>query len=116
MKTHILWIALAVIGMSSTTFAQSADREYVSNLKKFQQVCKGKSAGSEVNFAHKGVIWNGTCEHLFTANTASVNTTDSEQIAYKTCQQDAQSATMQIDGKDVKGKCVLTYTPPMPKE
>lgn len=96
-------------------YAQTQDQTSMADLKKFQQVCKGKTAGAEVSFAHKAVIWNGTCESVFTATDRTVTLVGSEAEIYHICTNDKEATSMTINGSEVKGKCILTYTPPMPK-
>lgn len=102
--------------MSVPSYAQSTDSQYRSDLKKYQQVCKGKRTGDEVSFAYKTVIWNGTCEPLFTINDQNLNFAKTESNAYQHCMVNPNVKSITLNGKSLKGQCVLTYTPPMPKD
>lgn len=50
--------ALCTIGLTSV---QAAPMPSKAEQQKYMQVCKGKSEGASVSFAHQGVIYNGTC-------------------------------------------------------
>lgn len=113
--------SLGVLCFSVTTlfagslYAQTHEQTSAADLRKFQQVCKGKTMGAEVSFAHKGVIWNGTCESTFMPTDKSTPMAGNEANIYSVCASDKDATTMTVNGNEVKGKCVLMYTPPMPK-
>lgn len=104
-----------IIGASSlSSLAFANDKvEKVYDAQLFQKVCKGKSAGDAVTFAHRGIIWNGTCEQQFFSSTKSTFVGTEAEI-YNTCQGSTGTTTATINGQEIKGKCALGFTPPRP--
>ena len=87
--------------------------ETIYNVQKYMQVCKGKSQGTPVSFAYRGIIWNGTCEPQFFSTNKAVKGNESELMT--ACQTDMMTKSIMINGMEVKGKCALGFTPPYPK-
>ena len=106
---------LLSIGMAMTTTGFANDKvESTYNAKQYQNVCKGKSEGADVSFPFKGIIWNGTCQtQFFPSNTSGIKGTE-EQLN-SSCKTDLEVKSVNIEGKEYKGKCALGYAPPMPK-
>ena len=103
------------IGMAMTTTGFANDKvESTYNAKQYQNVCKGKSEGTDVSFPFKGIIWNGTCQTQFFPSNASGIKGAEEQLN-SSCKTDPEVKSVNIEGKEYKGKCALGYAPPMPK-
>lgn len=100
-------LAFCSIAMAQSNSPQAND------VKKYQAVCKGQSAGSPVSFAHKGVLWNGSCEsQFFPTSKQAVTIDDAQRIAICAENPDAKSA--QVNDQELKGKCVMAYLAPQP--
>ena len=109
----LLSVVLCTIGFSSFSFANDKV-ESTYNAKQYQQVCKGKSEGAEASFAYRGIIWNGTCQpQFFPSKTTGLKGDEAELNS--TCRSDAAAKSVNIGGKEYKGKCALGYAPPTPK-
>ena len=104
-----------IIGASSLSpLAFANDKvEKVYDAQLYQKICKGKSAGDAVTFAHRGIIWNGTCEQQFFPSSKS-SLVGNETEIYNSCQGSIGATTVTINGQEVKGKCALGFTPPRP--
>jgi len=102
--------ALSVTGMATAN--DKVEKVYNPDL--YQKVCKGKTAGAAVTFAHRGIIWNGTCEPQFFSNAKNTLMGDEAEI-YTACQGASGANTATINGQEVQGKCALGFTPPRPK-
>lgn len=115
MKTQVL-LTTMMCTLFFSGFSQANDKvESTYDAKKYQQVCQGKSEGAEVSFAYKGIIWNGTCQPQFMPTNAKGLTGNEAQLN-SICRSDAATKSINIEGKDYKGKCSLGYAPPMPKQ
>lgn len=111
MKIKIVFASLlCTIGLSS--YAQAKDNN--SQAQKYQQVCKGKTQGTDVSFAYKGVIWNGSCQTQFFPTQASAEKGDEKELN-SICVSDPKATSIQIEGKTLKGKCALGFSPPQPR-
>ncbi|MQW91559.1 hypothetical protein GFH30_05705 [Acinetobacter wanghuae] len=114
MKSQV-FCALIMSGFALSPMAFANDKVakvYDANL--YQKVCKGKSAGDAVTFAHRGIIWNGTCEQQFFSSNKNGMMGNEAEI-YSTCQGVTGATTATINGQEVKGKCSLGFTPPRPR-
>ncbi len=103
-------------GLCMASFAATANDkvETVYNAQRYQQVCKGKTQGAPVSFAYRGIIWNGTCEpQFFASGKTAINGDEAELL--KACSNGAVTTAV-INGTEVRGKCALGFTPPMPKQ
>ncbi|ANF83105.1 hypothetical protein A3K93_05210 [Acinetobacter sp. NCu2D-2] len=114
MKTQVL-CALFLGACTLSPLALANDKvEKVYDAQLFQKVCKGKSAGDAVTFAHRGIIWNGTCEPQFFSNSKNAVNGDEAEL-YTTCQGASGATTATLNGQEVKGKCALGFAPPRPR-
>ena len=93
----------AGIGLGMTTVSHANDKvASIYNPQTYQKVCKGKSAGTPVSFAARGIMWNGTCETQFIpAKKGSVQGDEPE--LFSTCASDDKAKTATLDGQEVKG-------------
>lgn len=114
MKSQLLYaMIIGASSLSSLAFANDKV-EKIYDAQLYQKVCKGKSVGDTVSFAHRGIIWNGTCEQqFFSSNKATISGNETE--IYNTCQGSTGATTATINGQEVKGKCALGFTPPHPR-
>lgn len=99
--------ALNAVANSQSHTSQAND------IQKYQAVCKAKAPATEVSFAYKGVIWNGQCQPQFFPTSKQAALPDAAQRS-AICKEDAELKSTQIDGQEVKGKCVMAYLPPQP--
>ncbi|WP_273776824.1 hypothetical protein [Acinetobacter sp. GSS19] len=88
--------------------------EKIYDAQLYQKVCKGKAQGTEVSFAHRGIIWNGTCEPQFFPK-QSRDIMGNERELFTTCAGTHTAMSANINGAEVRGKCALGFTPPQPK-
>ena len=100
-------ITLSAVANTQSHTAQAND------IQKYQAVCKAKTSGTEVSFAHKGVIWNGQCQSQFFPANKQASIPDAAQRR-AICAESSELKSAQIDGQEVKGKCVMAYIPPQP--
>ncbi len=115
MKTKIL-LSSILCGLCVSSFANANDKvDRVYNPQKYQQVCKGKSQGTWVSFAYRGIIWNGTCEPRFFPTSNPSSLIGDEPELYNACTTASGTATATINGKQMSGKCALGFTPPHPR-
>lgn len=115
MNKNIL-LSAVLCGFCLAPFAtvQANDKvETTYNAQKYMQLCKGKSQGTWVSFAYRGIIWNGTCEPQFFSTNKAVKGNESELMT--ACQTDMTTKSVMINGMEVKGKCALGFTAPYPK-
>lgn len=102
------------LGLGMATISHANDKvAHTYNPQTNQQVCKGKTAGTAVSFAARGVIWNGTCETQFIPNKKAALHGDEPEL-FNTCSSDANAKSVTINGQTIKGKCALAFTPPRP--
>ena len=87
----------------------------VYNAQKYQQVCKDKTQGAQVSFAYRGIIWNGTCEPQFFATAKNAPIKGDEAELNSICATNANTKSINIEGKEIKGKCALGFVAPHPK-
>ena len=115
MNKNIL-LSAVLCGFCLAHFATQANDkvETTYNAQKYMQVCKGKSQGTWVSFAYRGIIWNGTCEPQFFSSSKAVQLQGNEPELYRSCMADAQSTVITVNGTELKGKCALGFTPPRP--
>lgn len=114
-KTMLLSTLLCGSFFASFSAAANDKVETIYNSTKFQQVCKGKSQGAEVSFAYRGIIWNGTCEPQFFSSSSKAGLTGNEAELNSICLNDANVKSINIEGKEIHGKCALGFSPPRPK-
>lgn len=115
MKNHILVSALLSCLFIAPLATQANDKVGTFyNPQQFQQVCKGKSQGDAVSFASRGIIWNGNCTMQFFPSAKTTKLKGNEPELSSICQSDPASKSINIEGKDYKGKCALGYAPPAP--
>lgn len=112
-----IFLSTVLCGLCFAPFAASANDkvETIYNAQKYQQVCKGKSQGAQVSFAHRGIIWNGTCEPQFFASSKNASIKGDEAELMSTCSGNSGATTATINGAEVKGKCALGFMPPRPQ-
>ena len=112
-----IFLSTVLCGLCFAPFAASANDkvETIYNTQKYQQVCKGKSQGAQVSFAHRGIIWNGTCEQQFFASSKNASIKGDEAELMSTCSGNSGATTATINGTEVKGKCALGFMPPRPQ-
>ena len=115
MYKNMLLSAL-LYGLCLTSFTASANDKVQStyDAQKYQQVCKSKSEGDPVSFAHRGIIWNGTCQAQF-FSTSKAKLTGTEAELHSVCRSDEKAKSITVEGKEIKGKCALGFAPPSPK-
>lgn len=111
-----IFLSTVLCGLCFAPFAASANDkvETTYNAQKYQQVCKGKTQGAQVSFAHRGIIWNGTCEPQFFASSKNASIKGDEAELMSTCSGNSSATTATINGTEVKGKCALGFMPPRP--
>lgn len=114
-KNTILSSFFCGLCLASFTVSANDKVETTYNAQKYQQVCKGKSQGSHVSFAYRGIIWNGTCEPQFFASTKNASIKGDEAELNSVCTSDNGTKSINIEGKEIKGKCALGFTPPRPQ-
>lgn len=121
MKTKIIFSSLLCLlgSIGINSYAQAKDSSPQSHssqntAQKYQQVCKGKTQGADVSFAYKGVIWNGHCQSQFFPTRVSAVKGDEKELN-SICVTDPKATSIQIEGKTVKGKCALGFSPPQPR-
>lgn len=112
-----IFLSTVLCGLCFAPFAASANDkvETTYNAQKYQQVCKGKTQGAQVSFAHRGIIWNGTCEPQFFASSKNASIKGYEAELMSTCSGNSSATTATINGTEVKGKCALGFMPPRPQ-
>lgn len=112
-----IFLSTVLCGLCFAPFAASANDkvETTYNAQKYQQVCKGKTQGAQVSFAHRGIIWNGTCEPQFFASSKNASIKGDEAELMSTCSGNSSATTATINGTEVKGKCALGFMPPRPQ-
>ncbi len=110
-----IFLSTLFTGMCLGTFttAQANDKvERIYDGARYEQVCKGKRVGQWVSFAHRGIIWNGSCQPQFVPSN-SMYVSGNEPELYTTCNGSGYTTAM-INGRAIKGKCTLAFTPPRP--
>ena len=115
MKKTVLY-AVMLCGLPITTPLTTANDkvEQIYNPDLYMKACKGKSQGDAVTFAHRGILWNGTCQPQFFADTKE-SVIGNESAIYTTCSSTTGTTTAMINGMSLKGKCALGFTPPQPR-
>lgn len=114
MKNKIVISAfLGVLGLAVLTPAYAVDNN-IYNAQKFQQVCKGKSAGSTVSFSYQGVTWNGSCQTQFFPSKKNVKI-NNQTALIEACASDRAIKSIDIDGQAEAGRCALGFSPPAPQ-
>lgn len=112
-KKILFSVMMCALPLTSITHANDkVEKVYHADL--YQKVCKGKSSGDAVTFAHRGIIWNGTCEPQFFAHSKTALMGNEAEI-YTTCQNSSGTTIATVNGQELKGKCALGFTPPRPK-
>ena len=114
MNKKILVATLFSMACLSSPLYANDKVESTYNAKLYQQVCKGKSEGADVSFPYKGIIWNGTCQNQFFPNNATGIKGNEAQLN-SSCLSDSAAKSINIEGKEYKGKCALGFAPPLPK-
>lgn len=115
MNKNILFSSI-LCGLFFSPFVSANDKvEKVYDSQRYQQVCKGKSQGTAVSFAYRGIIWNGTCETQFFPSSKNANIHGDETELASICQGDPKSMSINIEGKEIKGKCALGFMAPKPR-
>ena len=113
-KVVLSTLCLGLFSISPLTAANDKVSQ-VYDPHRYQQVCKNKTQGQHVSFAHRGIIWNGTCQPQFMPVDRSLRLQGNEAQIYRACTSTTGTTTVQIDGRNVSGKCVLGFTPPQPR-
>ena len=80
----------------------------------FQKVCKGKQQGEWVQFAYRGIIWNGSCQPQFFSSEKNAVIYGDEPELLNVCRTNPQSTSITLDGRTYKGQCALGFNPPRP--
>ena len=115
MNKKILFSSI-LCGLLFSPFVSANDKvEKVYDSQRYQQVCKGKSQGTAVSFAYRGIIWNGTCEPQFFPSSKNANIHGDEAELTSICHGDPKAMSINIEGKESKGKCALGFSAPKPK-
>lgn len=111
------FLSIILCSLCLTPFATQANDkvETTYNAQKYQKVCKGKTQGAQVSFAHRGIIWNGTCEPQFFSSSKNSAIKGDEAELSSTCSADMNAKMANINGTEIKGKCALGFMPPQPK-
>ena len=113
-KKLLLSIVLGGLLSPTTIFANDKVAS-VYHPQTFQKVCKGKSQGDWVEFAYRGIIWNGSCQPQFFSSDKNALIYGDEPELLNICRQDAQAKTVTLEGRSYNGKCALAFTPPRPQ-
>lgn len=115
MKIQILSaLCFGLLGIISTTQANDKVSQ-IYDAQRYHKACQNQSQGAHVTFAHRGIIWNGTCQPQFMPTDKNIRLHGNEAPIYSACSSTTGTTTIQIDGKTVAGKCVLGFTPPQPR-
>lgn len=116
MNKNVLLTSLC-LGLSFATLPAFANDKVQStyDANRYMQVCKGKSQGAAVSFAYRGIIWNGTCEPQFFPSSKSAAINGNEAELNSICKSNPNQTSINIQGKEMRGKCALGFTPPGPK-
>lgn len=102
--------------MSTAPMLQANDKvSQVYDAHRYQKACQNKTQGTPVSFAYRGIIWNGTCQPQFMPTDKNVRLHGNETQIYRACSSTSGMTSVQIDGQNVRGKCVLGFTPPQPR-
>lgn len=111
-----IFLSSLLCGLCFSTFTSANDKvDKVYDSQRYKQVCKGKTQGAPVSFAYRGIIWNGTCEpHFFPSNKAMMVDEHTPALS-RLCQNDLSATSINLEGKEIKGKCALSFSPPQPK-
>ena len=113
-KKILLPAVLCSLCFGTFATAQANDKvQRIYDSKRYEQVCKGKRAGQWVSFAHRGIIWNGSCQTQFLPSN-SMAVMGNEPELYTACANGYTNSAM-INGRSLAGKCALAFTPPMPR-
>ena len=111
MNKNIL-LSTILCSLCLTPFAVSANDkvETTYNAQTYQRVCKGKMQGAPVDFAYRGIIWNGTCEPLFFPTSKSTSIQGDADELYAACSTNSNARTTVVNGREIRGKCALGFT------
>ena len=111
-----IFLSTMLCGLYLASFSAFANDKVQStyNAQKYHQVCKGKMQGAPVSFAYRGIIWNGTCETQFLPSSSKVMLKGDEAELNSICQSNPQATSINIEGKEIKGKCALGFKAPHP--
>ena len=116
MNQHILWTALGLGLLLNSFHLQANDKvERVYDAQRYQNVCKGKNTGDWVSFAHRGIIWNGSCQPQFFSSSKMTQLRGDEAQLHSACRENPKVSSINIEGRTYTGKCALGFTPPVPK-
>lgn len=113
-NTSLLCAALlctgALLSPSINAAPTTTGETFQYNPNKFQQVCRGKSAGDSVSMALNGVIFNGTCDVIFVPSGRTVSGLDDSALV-QACQgkQRNDMASVPVNDQEIKGRCVLGF-------
>ena len=108
-----VFLASLCLGLSLATAPAFANNKVQStyDANRYMQVCKGKSQGAAVSFAYRGIIWNGTCQPQFFPSSKNSMIKGDEAELYSICKSNPNQTSINIQGKEIRGKCALGYTP-----
>lgn len=112
-----IMLSSVLCGLCLAPFAVQANDKVqtIYDAQRYQQVCKSKSQGAQVSFAHRGIIWNGTCEPQFFSSTKNGYMQGNEREFYRACANNNGATRITVDGREIRGKCSLGFTPPQPR-
>lgn len=80
----------------------------------FQKVCQGKQVGEWVQFAYRGIIWNGSCQNQFFSNDKKAQIYGDEPELLSVCAKNPKADRITLEERTYMGKCALGFTPPRP--
>lgn len=80
----------------------------------FQKVCQGKQVGEWVQFAYRGIIWNGSCKNQFFSSDKSAQIYGDEPELLSVCAKNPKADRITLEERTYMGKCALGFTPPRP--
>ena len=112
---HKILLSALLCSLCMSPFVHANDKvDRVYNAQTYQKVCKGKMSGAEVNFVYRGILWNGNCETQFFPN-KSATIMGNESGIFSTCTADPNAMAANIDGVEMRGKCMLGFAHPRPR-
>lgn len=116
MNKNVL-LATLCLGLSFAAAPTFANNKVQStyDANRYMQVCKGKKQGAAVSFAYRGIIWNGTCQPQFFPSSHNATIKGDEPELTSICKNNPGQNVINIEGKEIRGKCTLGFAPPAPK-
>lgn len=116
MMNKKILLAATLCGLLSPISSFANDKvATVYHPQTFQKICQGKTQGDWVEFAYRGIIWNGSCQNQFFSSDKNAVIYGDEPELLNVCRQDPNSKTVTIEGRTYNGKCALAFSPPRPQ-